>query len=123
MKDSRNYKKWMLKAQELLTSTEYKVFTIWFDDSPDFSAGASWLAKSLKIQRQHITRALLSIEKKGLFKLDPSKAKRSWKNKGKSVPHYRLNYEMIDIFLNEPIPRNNEPNNAKSKNDHKKLVH
>ena len=68
MKDPnpKNHFKWMAKAFEHLTYTEFKVFIAWFDDSPAFSAGATLLHERLpSIPRPHISRALKAIEKTG----------------------------------------------------------
>lgn len=99
MKDHRNFKKWMIKASELLTMNEMKVFVLWFDDAPEFSAGASRLVTFLpSVGRANICRALQGLAEKKLLKEDPSRLIKN--GKGKPTPFYMLNYEILDLFDN-----------------------
>lgn len=88
MKDLKNYKLWMIKAATELTLTELRVFIVWYDDSPDFSAGASILHERLpRISRRNIWRAMQGLEKKGFFKRN---GKFKSVGTGKPIPQYDL---------------------------------
>ena len=68
MKDNKRYKEWMLLAAEKLNYTEYRVFSVWFDDAESFSAGASRLHILMPfIARQNIHKALRGLVKKGFL--------------------------------------------------------
>lgn len=101
MKDYKLYRIWMQKAIELkLTFKELRVFIIWFDDAPNFSAGAQRIHELIpSMRRQHISSALKGIHKKGLFK--KSGTHRNFQ--GSPTPLYELNYEILSVQDRESL--------------------
>lgn len=68
MKSLKNCKAWLIKAATELNLTELRVFIVWFEDAPEFSAGAGLLHKRLPhIARQNIQKAIRSLVKKGFL--------------------------------------------------------
>lgn len=88
MKDIKNYTKWMAAAHELLTFTEFKVFSQWYSDAPNFSAGATIIGERLPgLDLSNIRTAIRNLEKKGFLK-DSGFKKRN--EKGKATKLYLL---------------------------------
>lgn len=84
MKDIKNHLAWMIKAATALNLTELRVFIVWFDDAPSFSAGASLLHQRLPhIARQNIQKAIRALIKKGFLVAAGKRNGRTHYNLGK----------------------------------------
>jgi hypothetical protein len=101
LKDIPNSKYWLSLAAEELNYSEFKVFTMWFMDAPDYHAGATRIHTFLhKMRKDNIRRAMRGIEKKGFIMYS---GKYYPTAQGSHIPIMILNVEKLQKSKNPSV--------------------